>query len=76
VLNVPAVLKEPIGFAEIEIPGTRCADPACAYQLGLTVSYGGVLFHFDDGIDCNSPRPVQRACEEAYFAGITGGLTR
>lgn len=76
VLRVPAVLKEPIGFAEVAVENKRCNDPAFAYRLGHTVSYGGVLFHFDDGIDCNAPRPVQRACEEAYFAGIAGGLTR
>ena len=72
----PVVLKEPIGFAESNQPGRRSNQPDHAYRLGLTVAYGGVLFHSDDGIDCNSPRPVQRACEVAFFQGVKGGLTR
>lgn len=72
-LKVPSVLDEPIGFAEVKTE-KRSNDPDCAFRMGLGVAYGGILMHFDDGIDCNSPRPVQRECEIAYFAGIKGGI--
>lgn len=70
----PLKLEEPIGFAESPSPGRRTNRPDVAFLLGQTAGYAGITFHFDDGIDCNSPRPVQRTCEIAFFAGVKGAI--
>lgn len=70
----PVVLKEPIGFAEENIPGRRSNDPVLAFRMGQIVSYGGVTFHSDDGRDGDHLRPVQATCARAFFAGVAGAL--
>lgn len=71
----PFVHKEPIGFAEQEIPGRRSASPQDAFQMGLVVAVSnGVLFHSQSGLEGHGLGPVQRACAANFFRGIAGGL--
>lgn len=72
----PVILKEPIGFAEVQQPGRRSNDPAHAFRMGLLAAYGGILFHSDSGLSCDGLGAVQRQCAEAFFSGVTGALRR
>lgn len=72
----PAVMKEPIGFAEVAVPGRRSNNPQHAFRMGLVGSVcAGVTFHSQDGRDGDGLRPVQRACAEAFFAGIKAAIS-
>jgi hypothetical protein len=64
---------EPIGAAEVDIPGKRCANPSRFFAQGLLDRLGdlGSTFHCDDGVAARVPGPVQQTCAVAYIAGAT-----
>lgn len=65
----PIVHDEPIGFAEVDIPGRRSTDPVLAQCLMLTGrAYGaGATFHSEDGIFSRLLGPQQQTCARAFF---------
>ena len=67
----PAFNQEPIGAAEHDEPGRRCADPDIHYTMGALnrlMEVGGV-FHSEDGLWARPLGPRQTACAEAFHAG-------
>jgi hypothetical protein len=67
----PVLNNEPIGAAEVSLPGRRESDPAfffCLGALNRTSEVGGV-FHSDAGLNGLQPGPVQQACADAFVAG-------
>jgi hypothetical protein len=70
--ETPVMNNEPIGWAEVDEPGRRCANPAIAFTMGA-LSRGfevGLVSHADHGLECDDPGPVQRQCHEAAVAGF------
>lgn len=65
----PIVHDEPMGFAEVDIPGRRSTDPILAQCLMLTGrAYGaGATFHSEDGIFSRLLGPQQQTCARAFF---------
>lgn len=65
----PIVHDEPIGFAEIDIPGRRSTDPVLAQCVMLTGrGYGaGATFHSESGIFSRLLGPTEQACARAFF---------
>lgn len=67
------VNDESIGAAEVDKPGSRCANPSRFFAQGLLDRLGdlGSTFHCDDGVPAHVPGTVQQACARAYVAGAT-----
>ena len=67
-----AIHDEPMGFAEVEVPGSRAASPILAKQIAATSAFlgAGGTFHCDDGIQSRLLRPNQMACAKAFFNGF------
>jgi hypothetical protein len=65
----PVVHDEPIGFAEVNIPGRRSTDPRLAQSLMLTGrAFGaGATFHCEDGMFSRLLGPQQQVCARAFF---------
>jgi len=63
---------EPIGFAEVEIPGRRSTDPDLARRLALDAcAHGaGACFHAEDGIYSRPLGPVQQQCARVFFDAL------
>ena len=70
----PIVHDEPIGFAEIDIPGRRSTDPRLAANLMLQAraNGAGATFHSEDGIFSRPLGPRQMTCARAFF-DVQGG---
>lgn len=71
-LGKPAVLKEPNKFKVGD--SKYYDDPACARELGLRVSMGGVLFHHQMGLEGNSYNEQTKVAAEQYYRGIAGAI--
>jgi hypothetical protein len=70
--NRPANNQEPIGAAEQDEPGRRCADPAIFHTMAALNRLFDVtvdIFHSNDGLDARPLGPQQRACAQAFVAG-------
>lgn len=68
----PCLSGEPIGAAEVSIPGKRESNPTFFWTLGLLCrgfEIGGV-FHSEDGLFGRLLGPNQRACADAYVSGF------
>ena len=68
----PANNQEPIGAAEQDEPGRRCADPAIFHTMALLnrlFDCTADIFHSNDGLDALPLGPQQRACAQAFAAG-------
>ena len=65
----PIVHDEPIGFAEIDIPGRRSTDPRLAANLMLQAraNGAGATFHSEDGIFSRPLGPRQMTAARAFF---------
>jgi hypothetical protein len=68
--NRPTVGDEPIGAAEVAIPGKRDNVPSkfAQYAAIAAMNGSGSTFHSDNGILCQPFQPVQRDCAAAFFA--------
>jgi hypothetical protein len=66
----PTVGDEPIGAAEVAIPGKRDNVPSsfAQYAAIAAMNGSGSTFHSDNGILCQPFQPVQRDCAAAFFA--------
>lgn len=71
-LNVPFIFDEPIGAADVTIPGKRSADPALWWQLGRAYSTfsAGAVFHNDYGMRGQVMSAQVEACARAFIAGM------
>lgn len=68
----PANNQEPIGAAEQDEPGSRCADPAIFHTMAALNRLFDVtldIFHSDDGLYARVLGPQQRRCAEAFVSG-------
>lgn len=65
----PAVHDEPMGFAEVNIPGRRSTDPRLAQSLMLSGrAYGaGATYHSESGIYSRILGPTEVSCGHAFF---------
>lgn len=70
----PVVLKEPMGFDEINQPGKRSNDPDCAEAMGGTAEYGGILLHTTAGVSCDGLGPITKQCAGRFFKGVHGAI--
>lgn len=72
----PAVHDEPIGFAEVDIPGRRSTDPRLAEAMALTgMAFGaGATFHVESGIFSRLLGPTESRCAQAFFAALRPGV--
>lgn len=72
---LPAIIDEPIGFAELARPGRRTDRPDLAFRMGLAISYcAGIYFHSDPGLSSDGFGPVVSNCFRAYCRGVTAGM--
>lgn len=69
----PVVADEPIGAAEVAIPGSRSDVPDDFFWFAATAMMmgAGATFHSDNGIQSVLFQPVQLACATAFMAGIS-----
>ncbi len=67
-LYKPAVSKEPNKF------GPYWQDPNYAKIIGLTLAYGGVLFHSQKGLESNGYDEATKQAASFYFTGVKGAL--
>ena len=68
----PANNQEPIGAAEQDEAGSRCADPAIFHTMAALNRLFDVtadIFHSDDGLHANRLGPRQLQCAQAFGAG-------
>ncbi len=67
----PCLEDEPIGAADVEVPGRRSATPIDFKQWGVlcTLQSAGCLFHSDNGVQSTTLSPAQAASARAYFEG-------
>ena len=71
----PAVLKEPIGFDENEIPNRRTNRVDCAGRMGLVIAFcAGVTFHSTPGLASDGFGPTVTNCFRNFCRGIAAGL--
>lgn len=70
----PVINDEPIGAADVAVPGRRDNDPAhfraaaaAMRRLGI-----GATFHYDGGIQTRLPTRNETACLDAWLAGLSG----
>lgn len=63
---------EPMGAAEVDIPGRRSTDPALFASLRRTArAYGwGITGHFEDAIYSRPLGPIQQACARALTGAV------
>lgn len=68
----PAIHDEPMGFAEVDIPGRRSTDSLLARRLGYaSLAHGnGSTFHSEDGIYSRLLGPIQQQCSRAMFGAL------
>jgi hypothetical protein len=69
----PVVNDEPIGAADVAVPGRRDNNPenfrrgaAATRQAGL-----GATFHYDGGIQARPLTKIETACLDAWLAGLS-----
>lgn len=72
-LGVWVIQDEPMGAAEVAVPGRRANVPQDFYDFGAVAGiYGpGATFHSDAGILSAALGPTQTACALAFFAGLS-----
>lgn len=65
------VNDEPMGAAEVDIPGKRMNDPAVFFAFGVLgrIFNVGSTFHCEDGLYARVPGPVQQICARAFIRG-------
>jgi hypothetical protein len=70
----PVLNSEPIGAAEVDMPGRRISNPAFFGRLGRrSMSYGfGSVFHSEDGLFARPWGPRQREAAQAFVNGYNG----
>jgi hypothetical protein len=71
----PVINDEPIGAADVAVPGRRDNDPARfrAAAAAMRRAGMGATFHYDGGIQTRMPTRVETACLDAWLAGLIGG---
>ena len=74
--RLPAVLDEPIGADEQDIPGRRSNRPEHFGRMGFTIAYcAGVYFHSTPGQSSDGFGPTVTQCFRAFCRGIAAGLS-
>ncbi len=71
----PVINDEPIGAADVAVPGRRDNDPAHFLAAARTMRRAGLgaTFHYDGGIQTRLPTKGEMACLDAWLAGLSGG---
>jgi hypothetical protein len=71
-VQVPLVLDEPIGAADVANPGKRASDPNLFRQYGAaSVLFGsGATFHSNDGVATRPFSATQKAAQVAFSVGV------
>lgn len=71
-LSRPAVLDEPMGADEIDIPGKRSnvPDDFFDYAAVSMLLAAGATFHSSDGITSSLFRPTTLACANSFYAAL------
>jgi hypothetical protein len=73
--GIPVVLDEPVGGAEVTVPGRRDSDPTHFYAFGKqvwTLNLGGATYHSDAGLNSDIPGPNETVCMTQLFKGMRG----
>ena len=74
--RLPAILDEPIGADERNIPGSRSNRVDCFGRMGFTIAYtAGVYFHSTPGLASDGFGPIVKECFRAFCRGVKAGLT-
>ena len=73
-IGKPPVQNEPMGFDEVDRPGSRSNNPRYAGLLGMGVAFTGIGFHSSAGQPCDQFGPVTRLCAVSFFRGVKAGL--
>ena len=72
---LPAILDEPIGADENDIPGRRSNRPELFARLGLAAAYcAGVYFHSTPGLSSDGFGPNVASCFRAFCRGAAGAV--
>lgn len=68
----PIIHGEPIGFAEVNIPGRRSTDSRLARSLAIdSKAHGnGGVFHCEDGMYSRLLGPIQQICGIEFFKAM------
>ena len=71
----PVINDEPIGAADVAVPGRRDNDPARFRAAATAMRRAGIgaTFHYDGGIQARPPTRVETACLDGWLAGLIGG---
>lgn len=77
--SLEVIEDEPIGVAEVAVPGSRTNDPAYGAQLAAACQVhglGGATLHLQAGLTCDPAEigPVQIAALRGFVAGMGGGV--
>jgi hypothetical protein len=69
----PVINDEPIGAADIAIPGRRDNDPARFRQAAAASRRAGLgaTFHYEGGLQASLPSKIEMACLDAWMAGLS-----
>ena len=69
----PVINDEPIGAADVAVPGRRDNDPARFRAAAAAMRRAGIgaTFHYDGGIQTRLPTKIETACLDAWLAGLT-----
>ena len=70
----PVINDEPIGAADVAVPGRRDNDPARFRAAAAAMRRAGLgaTFHYDGGIQTRLPTKVETACLDAWLQGLQG----
>ena len=68
----PLINDEPIGAADVAVPGRRDNDPARFRAAAAAMRRAGIgaTFHYDGGIQTRLPTAVETACLDAWLSGL------
>jgi hypothetical protein len=74
--RLPAIMDEPIGADENDIPGRRSNRPELFARLGLATAYcAGVYFHSTPGLSSDGFGPVVTNCFREFVRGAKAGAS-
>lgn len=70
--SAPVVHNEPIGAAEVDVPGRRSTNPRLFESLALSsIALGnGATFHCEDALYGRLLGPVQQQCARAFYNAL------
>jgi hypothetical protein len=69
----PVVSDEPMGAADVAIPGRRDNDPEHFQQAAAASRRAGIgaTFHYEGGLQARMPTRIEMACLDAWLAGFS-----